>query len=166
MSTIEQAYGIAGQKAPELENFRWIDAEGKDRAAVRLADDKGKFVVLFCFQSWCPGCHSMGLPSLKKMTEALKGNDKVKFYAIQTVFEGQGQNTFDKLRVTQKKYNLAIPFGHDEGTSGTHYIPGTMYHYRTGGTPWFIFIGQNGEVVFNDFHLNTEKAIEYLKTIR
>jgi len=46
-------------------------------------------------------------------------------------------------------------------------MPSTvMYHYRTGGTPWFIFINQEGKVVFNDFHLNTEKAIEFLQTIK
>ncbi|MFT6809669.1 MAG: hypothetical protein ACJA01_002907 [Saprospiraceae bacterium] len=37
-----------------------------------------------------------------------------------------------------------------------------MYSYRSGGTPWFILIDQNDRVVFNDFHLNTEKAIELL----
>jgi len=41
-----------------------------------------------------------------------------------------------------------------------------MYHYRTGGTPWFIFIDQDNKVIFNDFHLNDEKAIEYLQSIK
>ena len=40
-----------------------------------------------------------------------------------------------------------------------------MYDYRTGGTPWFIFINQQDVVVFNDYHLNVDKAIEYLKGI-
>ena len=40
-----------------------------------------------------------------------------------------------------------------------------MKGYKTGGTPWFILIDQNGKVIFNDFHLNADKAIEYLKTI-
>lgn len=67
---------------------------------------------------------------------------------------------------TQKQYKLEIPFGQDEGDESTQNISTVMYHYRTGGTPWFIFINQEGKVVFNDFHLNTEKAIEFLQTIK
>ena len=65
----------------------------------------------------------------------------------------------------QKKYALHIPFGHDVGNESTMNRSSIMYNYRTGGTPWFIFIDQNVVVVFNDFHLNTEKAIEFLKGV-
>ena len=121
---------------------------------------------LYCFQSWCPGCHKIGLPSLQQMVTALKNNQAIKFFAIQSVFEGKNQNTFEKLKETQKQYKLEIPFGQDEGDESTQNISTVMYHYRTGGTPWFIFINQEGKVVFNDFHLNTEKAIEFLQTIK
>lgn len=159
-------YGIEGLQAPELGKLKWVDAHGKDRKAVQLSDYPGKFIVLYCFQSWCPGCHQIGLPSLQQMVEALKGNEAVKFFAIQTVFEGKDQNTFEKLLETQQHYKLEIPFGQDEGDENTNNISSVMYHYRTGGTPWFILINQEGMVVFNDFHLNTEKAIEFLKTIQ
>ena len=80
-------------------------------------------------------------------------------------YDQQKYETFEKLIETQKQYNLKIPFGQDEGNESTNNFSSTMYHYRTGGTPWFILIDQEGKVVFNDFHLNTEKAIEFLKTI-
>lgn len=159
-------YGIGGLKAPELLAFPWIDANGKEMdKPVQLADYPGKFIILYCFQSWCPGCHSIGLPSLKKMVKALEKNDAVKFFAIQTVFEGKSENNFEKLKETQQQYQIPVPFGQDEGDNSTHNISSTMYHYRTGGTPWFIFIDKNGNVVFNDYHLDTEKAIEYLLTV-
>jgi thiol-disulfide isomerase/thioredoxin len=160
---MNKKYGIEGYPAPELASFKWIDPYGKDTNAVQLSDYNDTFVVLYCFQSWCPGCHSIGLPSLQQMTKALKNNDSVKFLAIQTVFEGQSENTFDKLIETQEKYKLEIPFGQDEGDSSTRNISSVMYHYRTGGTPWFIFIDKNRNVVFNDFHLDTDKAIAYLQ---
>lgn len=159
-------YGIAGRQAPELTKFKWVDGKGNDTRPIQLDDYQGKFIVLYCFQSWCPGCHSVGLPALKKMVDALEGNDQVVFLAIQTVFEGKAQNTFGKLKATQTQYELNIPFGQDEGDAGTGDISSVMYHYRTGGTPWFILIDQNRRVIFNDFHLNTDKAIEYLKTIQ
>ena len=160
-------YGIEGYQAPELaKDIEWVDGEGKDRAAIQLSDYKGKFKVLYGFQSWCPGCHSRGLPALKKMVDALKDNDQVEFFAIQTVFEGKRANTKDKLQETQEKYDLQIPFGHDVGNAETGNRSSTMYNFRTGGTPWFIFINQQDTVVFNDYHLNVDKAIEYLKEIK
>jgi len=58
--------------------------------------------VIYGFQSWCPGCHSQGLPSLQKMVDALKDNKSVEFYAVQTVFEGEHANTKEKMLEVQK----------------------------------------------------------------
>ncbi len=159
-------YGIEGYQAPELDVPIWIDGKGEKTDAVKLDNYEGKFKVIYCFQAWCPGCHSRGLPALQKMVEALKDNDKVAFMAIQTVFEGSHANTFERVKEIQKEYDLKIPFGHDVGDENTRNISSTMVNYRTGGTPWFIFINQNGTVVFNDYHLNTENAIEFLKAIQ
>ena len=158
-------YGIEGQIAPELNVPVWVNGNGEKTTQIKLADHEGKFKVIYCFQAWCPGCHSRGLPSLQKMVEELKDNDKVAFFAVQTVFEGSNANTYERMLEIQKEYDLEIPFGHDVGDENTRNVSSIMYHYRTGGTPWFIFIDQNNKVVFNDYHLNTEKAIEYLKTI-
>ncbi|MFH6968282.1 MULTISPECIES: peroxiredoxin family protein [Flavobacterium] len=161
-----KSYGIEGLKAPEWNIKDWVDGNGNKIAPINLSDLKGKFKVIYCFQSWCPGCHSIGLPSLQAMTEALKDNDNVKFLAVQTVFEGSSSNTYDKMLEVQKKYNLKIPFAQDNGDESTRNISNIMYNYRTGGTPWFIFIDQDDNVIFNDYHLNTEKAIEFLQTIK
>lgn len=158
-------YGIDGFKAHEFEIEQWIDHKGIKTNPIKLADFEGKFKVIYCFQSWCPGCHSRGLPALKEMTKALKNNKNVIFLAIQTVFEGHNENTYDKIVEIQQKYELEIPFGHDAGDASSNNVSKIMKNYRTGGTPWFIFIDKKNNVVFNDFHLNTERAIEFLKTI-
>ena len=150
-------------KAPEFEVKQWVDANGNKTKPIKLSDFKEKFKVLYCFQSWCPGCHSRGLPALQKMVEALKENDKVVFLAIQTVFEGHHANTYDKMLETQKEYNLKIPFGHDAGDDGAS-TSNIMKNYLTGGTPWFILIDEHDTIVFADFHLNETAAIEFLKT--
>jgi hypothetical protein len=85
--------------------------------------------------------------------------------AIQTVFEGHGTNTYDKILETQKQYDLKIPFGHDPGNESSNNISKVMLNYRTGGTPWFILIDRNNSVVFADFHLNVTNAIDFLKEI-
>jgi thiol-disulfide isomerase/thioredoxin len=159
-----QLEGVKVFKAPEFEVHNWIDAYGSKTEPIKLSDFKGKFKIIYCFQSWCPGCHSKGLPDLKKMVEALKSNESVAFLAVQTVFEGHDSNTFEKMVETQKQYNLMIPFGHDAGDDGKS-ISNIMKNYQTGGTPWFLFIDKHDNVVFSDFHLNQVAAIELLKTM-
>ena len=148
-------------KAPEWQVKHWIDANGKVSEQIKLSDFYGKFKVLYCFQSWCPGCHSKGFPDLKKMVEALEGKENVAFLAVQTVFEGFQANTYEKMVETQKQYGLQIPFGHDAGDDDKS-RSNIMTDYQTGGTPWFIFIDKNDTVVFADFHINVENAIDFL----
>jgi thiol-disulfide isomerase/thioredoxin len=152
-------------KAPTFKVKDWINNAGNRMSPVELMDLEGTFKVVYCFQSWCPGCHSVGLPNLQKMVNALEGNDKVSFLAIQTVFEAHESNTFEKMVETQKKYNLKIPFGHDAGDDRKS-RSNIMTNYKTGGTPWFILIDKNDNVVFSDFHLNVDAAIDVLKSIK
>ncbi len=153
--------GIVGQQAPELDVDFWIDAQGNP-ADFKLAQHDGKWVILKCFQSWCPGCHKHGFPSLKKMSDALASTDNVVFAGIQTVFEGHSINTKDKVREIQLQYDLKLPMGHDPGSAAGH--PSTMRNYRTGGTPWIIVIDPERQVVFNGFSIDTDKAIAYLSS--
>lgn len=158
---IEQAQVF---KAPEFDVQHWIDAKGNKTDQIQLSDFKGTFKILYCFQNWCPGCHSKGLPDLKKMVDALKNNKNITFLAIQTVFEGFDSNIYEKMIETQKQYELEIPFGHDAGNDGKSHS-NIMRNYKTGGTPWFIFIDKHDNVVFSDFHLNPDAAITFLKTL-
>lgn len=165
MDKTTNAYGIEGHQAPELQVPIWINGQGQSIEALTLSDNLGKFSVIYCFQAWCPGCHSQGFPSLQKMVQAMQDRMEVSFMAIQTVFEGRESNTFARAKEIQKEYDLQIPFGHDPGDPHTQNISLIMQSYRTGGTPWFIFIDQLGRVVFNDFHLDTDKAITFLREI-
>ena len=151
-------------RASEFNVKQWIDADGNKTEPLKLSDFAGKFKVVYCFQSWCLGCHSKGLPDLKQMVDALSESTSVVFLAIQTVFEGYDENTYEKIAETQERYDLKIPFGHDAGDDGKS-RSNIMTNYQTGGTPWFLFIDTHDAVVFSDFHLNPNAAIEFLKTL-
>lgn len=157
-------YGIVGYMAPDWGVEKWIDKKGKPTDIKKYNYD-WKIKVIFCFQSWCKGCHQFGFPALQKMVDALKDDDRISFFAVQTVFEGYDENTFEKIKEIQKKYNLKIPFGHDPGDESTGNISKIMYNYRSGGTPWFIVIGAGGSVVYNDFQIDAEKAVIVLKEL-
>ncbi len=156
-------YGITGQMAPELDVPYWIDAEGND-TQFKLADQRGKFVFMKCWQAWCPGCHSRGFPTLQKVTEAFIDEPKVLTLGIQTTFEGFSTNSKNRVREMQLRYDLPILMGHDTGKGKRHERPTTMLNYRTGGTPWLILVAPDGKVIFDDYHINTENAIAFLRT--
>lgn len=156
-------YGILDRPAPELDVGYWIDRNGEP-TTYSIGAARGKWVFLKCFQNWCPGCHSHGFPTLKKVADAFEGDDRVSVAAVQTVFEGFGSNTRDAVRELQLRYELAIPMGHDPGSPDGERLPTTMLSYRTGGTPWMIVIEPGGTVAYNNYHINGDKFIELLKT--
>ncbi len=88
-----RSYGILGQRAPNWRVDEWYNL-GDNVERIDVADFKGKIVYLFGFQSWCPGCHSHGFPTLQAVEKHYRDNDDVVFVAIQTVFEGYHVNTY------------------------------------------------------------------------
>ena len=159
--------GILKQAAPELKVPYWIDGKGNEQAPFSIQENSGKWVYLKCFQDWCPGCHATGFPGLQKLVSAFPNHKQLAVAAIQTTFEGFSSNNQAALRKNQLRYELDIPFGHDSGNGNaphgdTGRYPNTMKSYRTGGTPWIIVINPQGQVVFNDFNINTDKLIEFL----
>lgn len=149
--------------AHELRVSRWIDPEGVVTSEpIRLADLGSGFRVIFCFQHWCPGCHSTGFPTLKRLVEKLI-DTSTRFAAIQTVFEGEDQNTFEQLRVDQQRYDLRIPFGHDTIPQGET-LPTFMADYHTHGTPWFVVIDPEGSVIHSDFSLRADDLVALVRS--
>ena len=156
--------GILGQQAPQWDVSQWHQLP-KGQKSLELNDLSGKTVYLYYFQSWCPGCHSSGFPTLKSVAEHFENDTDVAFVAIQTVFEGHSVNTFKKARAVARKFDLRkIPFGHIAGDSGNP-TPPIMTRYRTGGTPWTVIIDPTGKVQFNGFHIPPQKAIEIINTL-
>ena len=146
--------GILGKSAPEWSVDQWLNLP-PGKKTLDIQDFRGKVVYLFCFQSWCPGCHSSGFPTLQKVMARFKDNDDVAFVAIQTVFEGFASNTFDHAKEVARKYKLKIPVG-QSGEPGKR--SRVMARYRTGGTPWVVIIDREGVVRYNAFHVNVDQA--------
>ena len=154
---------LTEQLAPELRVRRWIGGDGGSGVApLKLSDLGTGPKILFAFQHWCQGCHLHGFPTLQKLHGALSTKG-VGFAVIQTVCEGAQENTFEKLRVNQLKYELPVAFGHDEPPAGAT-LPTFMEDYRTRGTPWFTVIDASGSIVFSDFHLDAGRLVGELES--
>lgn len=155
-------YGIAGQQAPPWKVSQWHQLP-TGAVTLNVEDFRDKVIYLYFFQSWCPGCHQSGFPTLKAMTEQFADADDVAFAVIQTTFEGHEENDASKLKPTADRYGLTIPFGQSEGNTGT---PDIMRQYRTGGTPWVVIIDKEGKVVFNDFHVAPAVAAAQIRRLQ
>jgi thiol-disulfide isomerase/thioredoxin len=160
---VTNSYGIEGKIAPHIKIDYWLDGDGKEMSNIDPFLDPN-YKLIFCFQSWCPGCHSRGFPALKEFMGKLEGNKKLSFYVLQTVFEGFEQNTKEQLALAQKKYQLRIPFGQDGGKeSGRSQF---IDKFNSGGTPWFILIGPDNRVMFNDFGFNVDTLAGYFQNLK
>jgi len=144
--------GILNHEAPGWGVSEWINLPA-DKTDLNIGDYKGKTLYLYGFQSWCPGCHARGFPTLQKIIERFGDDPKVGIVAIQTVFEGFGTNTFDRAKEVAQRYGLKIPVG-QSGNAGAP--SALMRSYRTGGTPWTVIVGPDGIVRFNDFHIEAD----------
>jgi thiol-disulfide isomerase/thioredoxin len=154
-------FGSLNGKAQELRVGGWIDGNGDAmEKPLQLADLGDGYKIIYCFQHWCPGCHSRGFPTLKYLHDNLKDKG-FSFAVIQTVFEGAEVNTFDKLRVNQEQYSLKIPFGHDVPVQGERHSS-FMEDYASGGTPWFTVIDPQGDVVYADFQIDPVRFMKAL----
>ncbi len=151
---------LTNNLAPALRVARWIDGAGNPIPPLILDHLGNSFKVIFCFQHWCPGCHSNGFPALQRFVTVLEPLG-VGFAVVQTVFEGFEQNTYERLRENQQRYALHLPFGHD-AIAGRH--PTIMADYKTRGTPWFIFIDPAGRIIFSDFHIDVDQAIDSIES--
>ncbi len=159
---MHEQLGIAGQTAPEFRFENWLDnVHGK----LLIAEIDEPVIYLYNFQSWCPGCHSHGFPTLTAVRTALAADGftgQVKFIAIQTVFEGHDVNTADAARESLGRHGLGdLALGHDSG-----HPPTVMVDYRTGGTPWTVLIGPRPDrtVLFNGFQLEPDRAVAFIET--
>jgi peptide-methionine (R)-S-oxide reductase len=154
-------YGIVGETAPEFRFDQWLDNVDAD---LRIADIDEPVIYLYNFQSWCPGCHSHGFPTLDTVRNTLEIDgfaDHVKFIAVQTVFEGHETNTTEAARESLSRHGLGdVALGHDSG-----HPPTIMSDYRTGGTPWTVLIGPDRTVLFNGFQLDADAAVELIETV-
>lgn len=155
------ASGIEGQQAPDFGKLTWLQTNGKKN--IKIDDYRGKVLYIYGFQSWCPGCHSHGFPTLRKLAEHYRGDDKVAFVAIQTVFEGYAVNTEEAAKKIIKQYKLTMPVA-QSGAKG--FRSEFMNRYRTGGTPWTIIVDKKGVVRFNGFRVDADKALPYIEMLK
>ena len=129
----------------------WVVSEWLNGDPGRLADQKGKVVLIDFFQLWCPGCNSFSIPLFEKWEEKYADRDDVVIFSIHTVFEGHELQTPDHLRNFVKEKRIEHPVGIDTYVTKDAEVPVTMDLYKTGGTPHIVIIDRHGKLRFSHF---------------
>jgi cytochrome c biogenesis protein CcmG, thiol:disulfide interchange protein DsbE len=125
-----QPYALVGHQAPDFTVQLWNGAPGQD--TLRLADLKGKPVVLNFWASWCDSCR-VEAPALQAAYQ--------KYRAQGVMFVGLAfDDTPEHGKPFLQKYGTTYPAGPDVNGA-------TAVAYGVVGVPETVFIGRDGKVV-------------------
>lgn len=132
-------------RAPELIVKEWLNSD-----PLSLDDLRGKVIALHFFQMLCPGCVVHGLPQTQRLYQALRGHKDIQIIGVHSVFEHHEAMTADALRAFVYEFRYTFPIAIDApGTNSP--VPQTMQAYQVRGTPSWVLIDQEGEVIANLF---------------
>lgn len=115
-----------GKPAPEIDVGIWTNSK-----AVKLADLKGKVVLLDFWGVWCPPCVK-AVPLMKALHEKYKEKD-LAILAIHT------KNSADKLPALVEKEGVKYPICVDENGA-------TVKKYKVTGFPTYVLVDKKGVV--------------------
>jgi thiol-disulfide isomerase/thioredoxin len=142
--------------APQWKIDEWINGDPG-----RLADHRGKIVLIDFFQMWCPGSNEFSLPLFEDWAEMYSDRDDVVVVSIHTVFEEHDAQTPEQLRWFVKSMGIKHPVGIDAYDRTDAVVPITMDRFQTGGTPHIAIVDKEGKLRFSHFGRFDRKPVEH-----
>jgi peroxiredoxin len=130
---------------PEWHAAQWFNT----RSSLRLADLRGKVVLVHAFQMLCPGCVAHGLPQASRVHETFGGQD-VAVVGLHCVFEHHEAMRPYALQAFIQEYRLRFPIGVDAPSSDGP-VPRTMAQWRLRGTPSTLLLDREGRLRLHHF---------------
>jgi thiol-disulfide isomerase/thioredoxin len=142
--------------APQWKVSEWINGDPG-----RLADQRGKLVLINFFQMWCPGSNEFSLPLFEDWAEMYGERDDVVVVSIHTVFEEHDAQTPEQLRWFIEEMGITHPVGIDAYEGKDAVVPITMDRYQTGGTPHIAIVDKEGQLRFSYFGRFDREPVEH-----
>jgi len=136
------------QPSPQLPAWQvaqWLNTE----RPLRLADLRGRVVLIHAFQMLCPGCIAHGLPLASKVHEMF-AREHVAVVGLHCVFEHHDAMQPHALRAFVHEYRLRFPIGIDLASPDGP-IPRTMASWELQGTPSTLVLDRDGGLRLHRF---------------
>jgi hypothetical protein len=147
MTTARFGLQPGGTPAPEWSTREWFNAP----RGLRLADLRGRVVVLHAFQMLCPGCVQHGLPQAQRVHAAF-APEGVAVIGLHTVFEHHAAMPPVALAAFLHEWRIGFAVGVDAPSEDTgDPLPRTMRRYALQGTPSLLLIDRAGDLRLHAF---------------
>ncbi len=130
---------------PEWQVSTWFNTP----APLRVADLRGRVVLLHAFQMLCPGCVAQALPQAARVHETLAAAG-VAVVGLHTVFEHHEAMRPSALQAFIHEYRLRFPIGVDL-PAGQGPLPRTMQSLALQGTPSCLLLDRHGRIRLQHF---------------
>ena len=150
--------GLAPGATPEIKVSEWID-----QAPVRLADLRGKVVLLDFWATWCGPCR-VSMPKINAMSR--KYRDRGLVVLGLTEFEGEADGRqlsraeeIEYLRQFKRRQNISYGFGVSDDKE-------TGRSYGVVSIPTAVLIDRQGRVRFLTISANDDEAETLQKMIQ
>ena len=130
---------------PEWQVDRWLNAP----EALRVADLRGRVVLVHAFQMLCPACVTHGVPQAVRVHEAF-GPDVLAVIGLHTVFEHHAAMAPHALEAFVHEFRLRFPIGID-APSEAGPVPRTMGALGLHGTPTVLLLDRQGRLRAHGF---------------
>jgi peroxiredoxin len=130
---------------PEWQVSRWFNTP----APLRVADLRGRVVLIHAFQMLCPGCVSQAIPQALKVHRTFAA-EQVAVIGLHTVFEHHAVMGPEALQVFIDEYRLPFPIGVDQPAARGG-VPQTMGALQLRGTPSSLLLDAQGRVRLHHF---------------
>ncbi|HVH33819.1 MAG TPA: redoxin domain-containing protein [Tahibacter sp.] len=130
---------------PEWQVSTWFNTP----TPLRVADLRGRVVLLHAFQMLCPGCVMQALPQAARVHETL-AKAGVAVIGLHTVFEHHDAMQPSALAAFIHEYRLRFPIGVD-APAAQGPIPQTMQRLGLRGTPSCLLLDRRGRLRLQHF---------------
>jgi thiol-disulfide isomerase/thioredoxin len=112
--------------------------KGLDGTTIRLADLRGKVVVVDFWATWCGPCKE-SFPYLQKMYEKYRENPNVRIYALDTWEDESGARREELVKKFLAENHYTFPVLYDEGM---------VEKYGVDGIPTKFILDKDGKIQF------------------